>query len=288
MATGARTVTVLAWNIRQGGGPSRTAPIALLLAQSGADIVVLSEFRARRGSQLRATLADAGLEHQLVAPGEPEEHCVFVASRLPLELRPAPAPVHSACPARWLNAAVRLKAGSLELLGLHVPDESEPTARLVFLRGVVEHARAWRNIPSLLLGDWNASRRGVDLPRIGQTGETFLGELASQGFEDLWRRFHPGERAASWVGPRGEKTRIDTALGSRLLAAAAESACYIETCAWEELSDHAPLVVTFGGSARPAAGAVREAGQGGSGNLYRPPGGGTDNSPAFFDGFCVT
>jgi hypothetical protein len=59
---------ILAWNILHGGSGRRLPEIVLALLGHRPDVVVLSEFRARLGGQIRGILADHGLSHQAATP----------------------------------------------------------------------------------------------------------------------------------------------------------------------------------------------------------------------------
>lgn len=244
---------ILIWNILHGGGPTRLPEIALAILAHAPDLVLLSEFRVARGGQLRAILADQGLEHQLAtSPHHRSGNGLLTASRWPI------APIDDGIThPKWLSAMVLDGPHQgLCLLHTHIPDESQPTARAMLWQWCVDAARRLADRPALLAGDLNTDRPGLDTNRIGRTCVSMLGLMTTLGWRDLWRDLHPGIRETSWSGrgPDGrvESARLDTALLSPALASTIESHQRTPPLAeysqneWETgLSDHAPLVLTL-------------------------------------------
>lgn len=232
---------IIAWNLMHGGGRTRTAEAAILLAQARPDIVILTEFRAARGSQLLSALADAGLGHAASAPPARGGNTVTIAARWPLQNATVP---NSAPNGRAL--ACDIPAVGLSVLGVHVPDESAVSARDRAWSATIAWARGHADHPAVIAGDFNTSRTGIDPVRENQTCEHCLGVLESLGFRDAWRAAHPGSTAVSWFGPCGERQRLDAAFVSRPLAETIESAVYDAGCVDSGLSDHAILTVHLG------------------------------------------
>jgi endonuclease/exonuclease/phosphatase family metal-dependent hydrolase len=261
---GARArLRVATWNLLHGGGQQRTPAQAIRIAELAPDVLVLTEFRAARSSQLLAPLADAGLTHVALAPGPEKSNRVCVLSRWALEddgeaRRVVPtstsARARTALGARLLRVRVRAPGATLAVLGAHVPDEGDASARDACWAGVVAWARSHAGGEAILAGDFNTSRPGVDADRPGQTCTRRLGELETLGFRDAWRAARPGERADSWVGPRGERQRIDGVWLSAALLRGLQSACYDGVCDGERASDHALCWADFALPARVAEG----------------------------------
>src|ERR1043166_5834879 len=106
---------ILTWNILHGGGPARLPEIILSLVRHKPDLLVLTEFRAPRGSQIRAVLADHGLSPQLAPPDDRNNsNATLTAARHALEpdLHDQPPPNSRG---RWL--AARMPAHDLHVLG---------------------------------------------------------------------------------------------------------------------------------------------------------------------------
>jgi exonuclease III len=232
------TWRLLAWNIRHGGGPARTPEIALALAQAAPDAVILTEFRAHRGGQLRPVLADVGLTHHLVATAPQGANTIFIASRQPLT--PAPTPPVPGRPGRFLAANL----AGLTLAAAHVPDDTDPAAKASFWQFLLALARAPMGERLLIAGDFNTARRGIDTDGVGARAAPLLGTLVSLGFVDAWRAVHPGEREDTWTDGRAS-ARLDAAFLAPALAPRLVGARHLRVWMAEGLSDHAPLEVAL-------------------------------------------
>lgn len=243
----------IAWNIRHGGGASRTPEIGLALRALAPDVVVLTEFRAARGSMLRTTFADAGLAWQETAPSSPGGNSVLIASRFAMQATQRPGGVPAS---RWMS--VRLTEFDLDVAGVHVPDDTRPAEKARYWQELVGWARERRDRRAAILGDVNTARRGPD----GQNRfrcEALLGTLLSLGYVDAWRRMNPGDREDTWVGARGEAARLDAVYLSAPLGDALQAARHAHAPASSGLSDHAAVVVdvaldSSGGSRAPTRG----------------------------------
>ena len=234
---------ILAWNLMHGGGPTRTAEAAIYLTTARADVVVLSEFRAARGSQLLAGLADAGLTHALSALPARGGNTVTIASRWPLREARAPTPG----PAGRL-LGVEIMSLGLFVLGVHIPDESATSARDRAWSAALGWARLRAGNRAVVAGDFNTSREGIDPPRPGQTCAHCMGVLESLGYADAWRKTGGGtgtEKTVSWHGSRGERQRLDSVYASKSMSVHTASAWYDATCVQFRLSDHCAVVVNF-------------------------------------------
>lgn len=248
---------LLSWNILHGGGPERLPEIILSLLSHKPDVIVLTEFRTTRGSQIRAVLADHGLTHQLASHGERDNsNGILLAARHTLEPDDAPAPRNHR--GRWLPA--RIPALDLHLLAVHVPDDTNMTAKAAHWQAILALARRQLRENALIVGDFNTGRRYQDapLPRRPHESdasrlrpdwasvhgcEALLGSLLSLGFVDAWRCLHREAREYSWVSHDGQPRRIDTAYLSPALAPALQTAAYSHVERRRRLSDHSPLIV---------------------------------------------
>lgn len=237
----AARVRVALWNLRHGGGNERTPAHALHLLALDADILILTEVRAARGSQLAAALAPHGFTHTCIAAA-PHEHVnrVAILARTPVTAVACDSPrllvamAHAAC------------IGPLALIAAHVPDESAPRGRADCWHALLTHARTHAERNCLIAADFNTSRTGMDPHRRGQTCERHMGTLTSLGYTDSWNSRAEAHAAAwSWQGPRGERHRLDGIHLSKSLLKHAETAVYDTTCVTDGLSDHAACVLTL-------------------------------------------
>ncbi|MCE7973895.1 MAG: hypothetical protein DYG92_06130 [Leptolyngbya sp. PLA1] len=246
-------VRVVAWNIRQGGGAVRTPQIGLHALSLRPHLVILQEFRASRGAMLRAQFADAGLTHQHTSETGDSNGMLLASERGPSFLIPPPPGVPAR---RWLGAW--FEEWDVGVLGVHVPDDTRPGDKSLFLHGLLGVARGWGSRPLLVAGDLNTARRGPDGPgRYG--GEELLGVLWSLGYRDCWRQFNPESRESTWRGHDGSEGRIDAAWASPAAATRVRGVSHDHAGRELGLSDHSAVVVDLTCS-RPAKGVPARAG----------------------------
>ncbi|MFO0861681.1 MAG: endonuclease/exonuclease/phosphatase family protein [Phycisphaerales bacterium] len=247
-------IRVLHWNILHGGGARRMPEIVLSLLGEAPDVILLSEYRTTIGGQIRGVLADHGLVHQCSSLPAKHKNGLLVASRFSIEGLPGSAPNTHGLSARWIDAW--LPQANLHLTGLHIPDDSHPTARATCWQRVVASARVHRAQPHVFLGDFNTGRHHID-----EEGRTFtctaqLGAVATLGYADAFRIFAPDAREWTWIAPvrsrlRPENTagsggfRIDSALVSPALLPRMRGARYSHSVREKGISDHSAMVVEF-------------------------------------------
>ena len=76
-------LTILSWNIRQGGG-TRINPIVKAIANSNCVVAILSEFRNNEaGIRIRDKLLRNGFRFQGVTAAKPHDNSVLLASKIP-------------------------------------------------------------------------------------------------------------------------------------------------------------------------------------------------------------
>lgn len=247
---------LLTWNILHGGGPTRMPEIALRLLEHQPDIAIITEFRARTGGQIAGVLSDRGLRFQAStsipalartprrAPASPTApisgNGLLIASRFPLTTEDAAAPP-KALATKWLS--VGIPGLGLALAGVHVPDDSRPTAKAAAWHHLLTYARDHRDAPCAILGDFNTGRHFEDEPGATFGSTDLLGALWTLGFRDAWRLLHPHDREFTWYSRAGAGFRIDHAFLSPALLGGLVSARYSHAERELGVSDHSVLVV---------------------------------------------
>lgn len=250
-----KALRVCAWNILHGGGTRRTPEVALALLAIDADVFVVCEYRRRMGGQLRGVLADHGWRHQVCTEPPEGVNGILLAGRVALE----PVGADPPSPQRFL-AAYAPDAG-VHIAGVHIPDDSRPTARRAAWRHLVEHAREGRDRACLLIGDLNTGRDG-DGPAGAFSCAEYLGLLWTFGYRDAFRECHKEKEEFTWVdrarAGRGEAGalarkrlgnkgfRIDAAHVSGPLLPRLEQAEHVHGLRERGVSDHSALVVSLG------------------------------------------
>jgi exodeoxyribonuclease-3 len=236
-------VKLLAWNILHGGGARKMPEIALAIVGHTPDIVLLTEFRTTTGGQIRAILSDHGLTHQACTDPARNTNGILIASRAPLAPDPPPPGPPKGALGRLLGAAI--PDLGLHILGVHIPCDGpgQDTARAWVWREVLRAARAGRDEPCMVVGDFNTGRHFVD-----EQGATFshtvsLGKLASLGYSDAWRTRHPDGREPTWISHLGQGFRLDHAFVSAPLLPRLREARYSHRERESRTSDHSALIV---------------------------------------------
>jgi endonuclease/exonuclease/phosphatase family metal-dependent hydrolase len=243
---------VISWNIRAGGG-RRVDRIAAQVADWGADVVALSEFRATPPSErLRQGLAGDGLRFQVSTADAslPASNRLLVASRWPVcAVRQRAAPRE---PGRWCLADIA--APRPFLLGvMHVPNRVSGR-KDAYLAATLKVARSWRRGPALLIGDTNSGRIGIDeeVPVFDRREDGWIAALEEAGWRDAFRHLHGERRAYTWYSPNGGNGfRIDQAFVHRSLLPRLIDARYDWARARsgedaerrDAISDHAAIIV---------------------------------------------
>ena len=229
---------LISWNIRHGGG-ARIEAIAEAISGHDPDIAVRSEFRHNRfGAHLHEHLADMGLVHRRSGRAAPPVNTVSVASRYPLT--PLPRTRHLG---QWSHRVVAAHCGDFRIVGLYLPNLK---AKLPLLEYLVSLPRTYLKEPSLLVGDLNSGKQGVDGPDTFVFFEgAYLEKLESQGWTDGFRHFHGLKQDFTWYSHRQNGYRLDYAISSPPMTSRLHGAWHSHPEREAGLSDHSILIVDF-------------------------------------------
>jgi len=256
-STGVRFISqpftrIVSWNIRAGGG-RRSDQILRQLLDWEPDVIGLCEFRGTPASQeLAQRLAESGFPNQLMTTRDrsPARNALLLASRFPLQLTPVlKMPKNRE---RWLLA--KIESVSAFTIGLmHVPNYTTPKLKYPFLTAVHKMVDSQDLGPTLLIGDTNCGKRGIDeentQPARFYREHDWIAGFDDRGWVDAFRHLHGDKREYSWYSHRNNGFRLDYAFCSPELKASIKAAQYV----WgsdpenirrrEALSDHAALIV---------------------------------------------
>lgn len=241
----------MTWNIRC--RTKRLDEVADVAAESGADIVVLTEYREGKTGDLSRELVERGFTFTVTSPADSantDVRRVLIGSTTPLgQLEGSAPPLY---PERWAGAVVQ-EIG-LVIGGVYLPGSRTGAKQQWWTWLLSEAARLGRR-PALLIGDFNTG-----LHRIDEQGATFscaasMQELMDSGWTDAWRSLHPQDREFTWWSHVGNGFRLDHAfvngrvrveraeflqtLGDHTLVRSPDSADDAKG-----LSDHAALITT--------------------------------------------
>jgi len=100
-------VRLLVWNIQQGGA-RRQDRIATSIIAHDADLVALLEFVPSTALRLLTRLGDAGLEHQICAEKDGDDHTICVLSNTPVSACPSESSLLNSC-GLWLEVSVTFR-----------------------------------------------------------------------------------------------------------------------------------------------------------------------------------
>jgi len=233
-------------NINWGGEPSapgcngepRLGQLVSRLAEIGADVLVLTEFKAGPlGDELRVLLAVAGYPHLLSHPQEPYSLGTAIASREPLRAVDLPVP---GAGEPWRSIGVSV--GGVDAFGFYFPLGE---AKQVYWNWLLSNAQELRDRNVILLGDFNTGKTRVD-----EAGETFgcpdkHEALESIGFVDTWRAKYPKGRDYTWYSSAGNGFRLDYIWASPSLAPLVRSVWHDHQVRLALHSDHSTVVADF-------------------------------------------
>jgi exonuclease III len=203
-------VTLLVWNIQNGGG-IRLPRIVEEVSAYDPDVVALTEFRAEPGVALRAAMKDRGLPYCETTNPTGNRNGIAVFSRAPIRLKPSPAPPESQF--RWLDIdlpAYGFGIGVLHIMAAGSSTKSPCTvAKNRFWDAVLEAAEASLQEPYLFVGDWNTGAHRLDESKKTFVCAEHFARLSALGWIDLWRHHNPGVTEYTWYSKRKGGVRLN-------------------------------------------------------------------------------
>jgi exodeoxyribonuclease III len=203
------TLTVTAWNVRQGGG-ERAQRIVDAIATLQTDVAILSEWRANARNGLAARLEAAGFVHQVARPDPLGKYAsILVASRRRIEVGPI---VYTDVDDGHRFCHVVVDGWSIG--GAYIPGHEDWNDR---------KQRFWSFIlatwaeqvagPALLCGDLNTGLWYRDEPGATLCCHDQHAALEHAGWRDAWiERNRQARPPATWFSPTGNGFRLDHAL----------------------------------------------------------------------------
>ncbi len=227
-------LSLLSWNIQQGGG-SRTTVILKAIIEQRAEIVILSEFRNNNnGKLIRTTMLDFGYRYQAVTHADKEENSVAIFSKLPCNTT-----LYHQTGMEYSANVVSVDLGMMKVCGVYLPHKKKH--RLFDIL----HQEAQGETPLIIAGDYNTGINGID-----QKGTSFwytdeLKQLAKLGMKDAFRAVHDQKREYSWYSHQGNGYRYDHTYVSEVLLPLITHCEYLHQWREDKLSDHSPMLITL-------------------------------------------
>jgi len=228
-------LSILSWNIRQGGG-TRVLKITSKIIGLKPAVVVLSEFRNNeKGQQIRGVLLKAGYRYQNVSAAPSSENSAAIFSLLPCN--------HFLFPkadATFPHNVVCSEFEAFKVYGMYLPHKKKHQLFDFLLDSIGDE------IPSILAGDFNTGKNHID-----QKGNSFwytdkLRALEKKDYVDAFRHIHEQKEEYSWFSHQGNGYRYDHTYLSKNLLPIVKNCYYIHEWREEGLSDHSPMVLELG------------------------------------------
>lgn len=223
---------ILSWNIQQGGG-RRAVPIVESLVNSGAHIIVLSEFRNNRsGKLIKELLHKAGFKYQCGTQASPNQNSVFIASKVEGQFRS-----FRQYDEGFPDNVLAIDFEAFSLYGMYLPHKKKHTLFDLLIDEVQ------RTPPAVLVGDFNSGKQFVDQKKSSFWYSEKLDQLESSGVHDAFRHFRKNVREYSWYSHQGNGYRYDHTYVSELLLPVLSDCYYLHDWRERRLSDHSPMVL---------------------------------------------
>jgi exonuclease III len=258
----AEPLLLVNWNIRHGGGRRRDA-IADAIAQTGADVAVLTEYR--NAPDLLARLAAHGFTHQLTSGPPPRANGVAIVAKSRLVAAPACTVLPRAPTGRWLEA--RLHRLNIHLLAVYLPWQAKTadgSAKDAFWYAVHSAAEVLRKRRALIVGDLNTGAQAIDEERkTFLCADAFVALERDLKWRDAYRLVNGDQREYTWWSLRkgggpGHGYRIDHIFVSPPLSSSV-SRCWYSSAEYDaRLSDHRPQLLMLQPHASQSEGPTRQ------------------------------
>ena len=265
------TKRIATWNVNS--LRARVDRVVEFLERSDVDVLLMQEIKCKPDQAPLAAFEAAGYE--VATHGLNQWNGVAIASRVGLddvrigfEGQPAfgKAGQDEVVEARAIGAL----CGGVDAWSVYVPNgrgiaDPHYAYKRSFLQNLAGGAARWSSRPSVIGGDFNVVPLATDIwdeadadapTHITPEVRADLALLEAAGYEELSRRFIPGEHTYTYWDykqlrfPRNEGLRIDFLFASESLACRA-TACEIDRNERKGTgaSDHAPVIASFDGVA---------------------------------------
>lgn len=242
----------------QGGG-SRIADICRYVAEAGAELVALTEFRTINETALRDGLGRLGYRFVMTSNPADGVNGLLVASQSPLSLSPG---VHRPRfdRERWLP--IRMDYWNLEVLVVHIPGAPDNKfADGYGISGAKRKELLWDHTAryagdrkhgrTILVGDFNTGLRADTEGGMFKLSH-YVRQLLDEGYVDTWRHLHPEGRDFTWYSKRKDKPagvaedlhgfRLDYIFAAPQFVHAIDDSVIMHAPRTDGTSDHAIMV----------------------------------------------
>ena len=229
--------SILAWNIRQGGG-NRKIEIFKKLTTLRSDVIVLSEFRNNAsGAAIRSALLRSGYIHQFCGHAAAKTNIAAIFSRYPCHFK-----AHREADPNYPAAIVEAIFPAFRLLGVYLPHKKKHH----LFPYLLEQTKG--DYACIIMGDFNSGRQFID-----QKGDSFWYSEYFDLFEkedqvDAFRHVNGDAKTFSWYSHNGNGYRYDHCISDQTLLPLIQDCDYLHPWREQGISDHSPMLLTLGQS----------------------------------------
>lgn len=225
---------ILSWNIRQGGG-RRLKEIKSYINNSGAHIVILSEFRNNlKGINIRNGFLLNGYKYQVVSHSKSDENSVIIASKIPFNSCLFPD-----SDAKYSGNVIMAEFPLFRLYGCYLPHKKKHHLFDFLINETKE------NIPTIITGDLNSGINGLDQKGNSFWYEDELKTLEENRMIDAFREVNGQLRDYSWYSHQGNGYRYDHFYIQENLISLLSDCSYDHEARENGISDHSPMFLTL-------------------------------------------
>ncbi len=228
-------LSILSWNIQQGGG-SRYLKIIDAIKAEAAHIVVLSEFRNNaKGKLILAAINKMGYSYFIHPSNTGSKNTVLLASKIDFLGSWFPN-----CDQKYSHSIVKGSFEAFDLYGCYLPHKKRH--RLI---GFLEEEISKSQKPAIIVGDINTGINGLD-----QKGNSFwyqdeLKSLFDSGIKDAFRIKNGDRKEYSWFSHQGNGFRYDHSYVSEILASIVRECHYLHAYREQKYADHSPMILSL-------------------------------------------
>jgi exodeoxyribonuclease III len=229
-------LTILSWNILQGGG-SRIPSIIAKIQAAKPSVCVFSEFRNNQsGDQIRKNLDLLGYKHQFITPAGTNDNSVIIASPLPCtaELHPDADPV-------FHPNILSVHFGFMSIMGCYLPHKKKHVL-FDYIHRIIRASSS----PYIITGDFNSGINGVDQIGTSFWYEDKMKAFPSLGYYDAFRHIYGDNKEYSWYSHQGNGFRYDHTYAHEDLLPIITECHYLHPWREARLSDHSPMWIKLG------------------------------------------
>lgn len=229
-------LTILSWNILQGGG-SRIPGIIQKIKILRPSVCVLSEFRNNHsGDQIKLLLNGIGYKYQCTTHSNKNENSIAIASLFPFESE-----LHNNADPLFSGNIVSAHFEAFSIMGVYLPHKKKHSL-FQFINNLISTSGKLY----IIAGDYNS---GIN--RVDQLGDSFWYEdqmkaLSENNYNDVFRNFHGDIKEYSWYSHQGNGFRYDHIYAHHDLFPIIKSCRYLHEWRLEKLSDHSPMFMELG------------------------------------------